>query len=451
LATLTTQRLFMVAQLRTAETRLFLIIWFGQFVSILGSALTRFALGVWVFQETGSTTNFALINVFIVLPAIFLSPLAGSLVDRYNRRTVMMAADIVAGFSTLLIVVLLFGNQLAIWHIYLATILNAAADVFQVPAYGAVTAQLVPKELLPRANGLVSLAESVSQIAAPVMGGFLIIVFGLWRVLAIDFLTFLFAIGTLMLIRVPDVIPDAKDTVEERSLRSDMISGWKFIRTRQALFALLIFNIVINIIAVSEMMVTPLVLSFSTEDALGWVLGIGGIGYLVGSLFMSGWGGPKRLIIGVVVFEAFIGLSTFTMGLRPSVVLIAAAVFLQSFMYPIMRGCNLTLWQRKVPNALQGRVIATRRMLIRVLLPVVFILAGQLIDNVFQPMMQPEGLLADSLGSLVGVGEGRGIALLMLITGSIHILTVIVALTYAPLRQIERDLPDGDSAVNRPL
>jgi hypothetical protein len=166
------------------------------------------------------------------------------------------------------------------------------------------------------------------------------------------------------------------------------------------------------------------------------------MGYLIGSLFMSIWGGPKRLIIGAIVFEIITGISTFTMGLRASAWLIALATFVQHFTYPIILGCTLTLWQRKVPNALQGRVLATRRMLIVLLLPVVFLLAGTFIDNVLEPTMQAEGVLANSIGLLIGVGDGRGIALMMLLTGSIHIVSVFFAITYRPLRRIESDLPE---------
>ena len=157
----------MLAQLRTPALRTFLIIWLGQFVSIIGSGLTGFALGVWIFQQTGRTTDFALIAAFFTLPGIFLAPIAGSLVDRYNRRTVMLVADTVAGCSTLLIALLLSRGGLTIWHIYLVTFLNSAANVFQFPAYAAATSQLVPKALLPRANGLVSLAPIHLRYCCP--------------------------------------------------------------------------------------------------------------------------------------------------------------------------------------------------------------------------------------------------------------------------------------------
>ena len=205
-----------------------------------------------------------------------------------------------------------------------------------------------------------------------------------------------------------------------------------------------------NIIALSEFLITPLVLSFSSEDALGLVLGMGGLGFLAGSLVMSTWGGAKRLVIGAILFECVAGLSTLTMGLRASVVWVAMAVFTLHFAYPVIEASNLSLWQRKVPNAMQGRVMATRQMLIWMLLPLSFLLAGPLVDNVLQPLMQPGGILAGNIGRVIGVGNGRGIALMMLVTGSINILAALMAYSYHPLRLIESDLPDGDTVQPKP-
>jgi MFS transporter, DHA3 family, macrolide efflux protein len=434
----------MLAQLRTPALRTFFIIWIGQFVSIVGSSLTRFALGVWVFQQTGRTTDFALIAAFFTLPAISLAPLAGSIVDRYNRRTVMIVADIAAGCSTILIAMLLSRNELVIWHIYLATFLNSAANVFQSPAYSAAMTQLVPKDLLPRANGLISLGQSISGIAAPVIAGFLVVQFGLWSVITVDLLTFIFAVGTLLFVQIPDVEPMKESTDSPRSIWHDTHIAWRFMRERRGLFALLIFNAAINVIAVSELLITPLVLSFSSEDALGFVLGMGGLGFFVGSLVMSVWGGSKRLIIGVVLFECLAGLSTFSMGLQASVIWIAMAVFSLHFAYPVLDASNNTLWQRKVPNAMQGRVMALRQMLMWLLIPLTFLLAGPLVDNVLQPMLTPDGVLANSIGRIIGVGQGRGIALMMIVTGSINIIAGLAAASYKPLWNIETELPDGD-------
>lgn len=423
---------------------LFPIIWLGQFVSIIGSGLTGFALGVTIFQQTGRTTDFILITAFTIVPGILLSPIAGTFIDRYNRRTIMLFADLVAGFSTLFIIAIISSNQLTIWHIYLVTAINASANAFQFPAYSALIAQIVPKQYLPRANGLVSLGESISGMGAPVIAGFIVGTFGLGVVLLIDVVTFLFAVGTLLFIRVPDVEGNEKQKSESINVWSDVKMGWSFIIQRQGLRALLLFTVVLGIIAIPELLLTPLVLSFASETALGFVLGAGGLGFLVGSLLITLSGGPKHLILGVVAIEFITGIATVVMAVKASIPLIAMAVFVHYFTFAVSATASTTIWQRKVPQALHGRVFTLQRMINWLALPIVLILAGPLVDNVFEPFMQSGSPLANQVGTVIGVGEGRGIALIMVISGSLNVLLAVVAISYRPLRQLETLLPDAD-------
>ena len=147
--------------------RTFMIIWSGQLVSTIGSGLTSFALGVWIYQETGSTTLFALNLLAYTLPNLLLSPIAGALADRWDRRLLMILSDTGAGISTLIIAILAFTQNLEIWHIYLATAFNAGFSTFQWPAYSAATTLLVPKNQLGRAGGMLQVGEAVSQLITP--------------------------------------------------------------------------------------------------------------------------------------------------------------------------------------------------------------------------------------------------------------------------------------------
>lgn len=423
----------------------FLIVWLGQFISIVGSGLTGFALGVTVFQETGRATDFILIEAFIVIPSILLAPIAGNIIDRYNRRTVMLASDLIAGISTLFVITLISINQLDIWHIYLVTAINASANTFQYPAYSALIAQVVPNSYLPRANGFVTLSVSVSAVGAPVIAGFLVATLGIEAVLLMDVISFVFAVTTLLLVRVPDVYDkNHASNQTNTSILGGLKIGWTFVRERPGLFAFLIFAILLNIIAIPELLVTPLVLSFATEENLGLVLGMGGIGYLLGSIIVSVWGGPKRLIIAAIGVEAITGLATISLGLRPSVEFVSIALFIQHLTFAISMPAVNTIWQRKVPKALHGRVFSLRRVIGWMALPVTLWLAGPLVDNILEPFMQSDHPLAYQIGTVIGNGDGRGIALMMLISGSLNTLLAIGALLYRPLRDIETSLPDED-------
>lgn len=432
----------MSASVVLKNQRTFLVVWLGQFISIIGSGLTGFALGVIVFQDTGNATDFILITAFQVIPTIILSPIAGSYIDRFNRRTIMLIADIVAGISTIIIVGFVLSGQLTLWHIYLVTAINASANTFQFPAFSALTAQIVDAKSLGRANGLVSLGESISGISAPIIAGVLVAMAGIEAVLLIDLLTFIFAVMTLLMIRVPDVAPVDSEKDKKRNIWDDMKISWRFIRDRRSLVALLLFAMILNIIAIPELLVTPLVLSFADENALGIVLGLGGLGFFLGSLLMSIWGCPKRLGLYAIGLELVAGLTTICMGLQTSATLIAIALFIQSFTFPITGASLLTIWQRKVPNHLLGRVLSTRRLLSWLALPVSLVLAGPLVDTVLEPFMQSDAYWAGQFGNIIGTGTGRGIALMMLFSGTLNMVLAIVGLLYQPLREIETVLPD---------
>ncbi len=182
---------------------IFLVVWFGQLISLIGTRLTAFALGIWVYQQTGSVTRFALITVFTALPGILMLPITGVLVDRWDRRKVMMLSDAGAGLCTTTVMVLLWSGQLQIWHVYVTMALSSAFDSFQWPSYAAATTLLVPKEHYGRAAGMLPLARSIAQTLAPFAGGVLLLTIGLPLILLIDVCTFLFAIGSLALIRIP--------------------------------------------------------------------------------------------------------------------------------------------------------------------------------------------------------------------------------------------------------
>jgi DHA3 family macrolide efflux protein-like MFS transporter len=226
--------------------RVFIIIWLGQLVSLVGSGLTSFALGLWVYQHTGSVTQFALIGLFTMLPSVALSPLAGALADRWDRRWVMILSDTGAGLSTLMMALLFFAGRIKVWHIYLAAGASAAFAAFQWPAYSAATTLLVSKENLGRANGMVQFGRAASEILAPVLAGVLVLTIQVRGVLLIDFATFLFAITTLLMVRFPRPEITAAGQASKGSLWREAAYGWTYIAARPGLLGLLIFFAAVN-------------------------------------------------------------------------------------------------------------------------------------------------------------------------------------------------------------
>jgi len=287
----------------TRGYRTFLIIWFGQLISLTGSGLTGFALGVWVFQKSGSATQFALISLFTALPGIVFSPIAGALVDRWDRRWAMILSDTGAGISTFIVALLFMANWLEVWHIYLLMAISSTFSAFQWPAYSAATTMLVPQEKLGKASGMVQMGQAVAQILSPVLAGALMGVVHITGVILIDFATFLFAVSTLLFVQIP--APRVTEEGEEGkgSLWKEAAFGWKYITKRHGLLALLLMFAVTNLVTgIVGVLFTPLVLSFTTPAMLGIILSIGGTGFLAGSLTMSVWGGPKTRVNGIYSF-----------------------------------------------------------------------------------------------------------------------------------------------------
>ena len=436
--------------------RTFLVIWFGQLISTLGSGLTGFALGVWIYQETGSATLFALNMLAVALPNLLVSPLAGALVDRWDRRWVMILSDTGAGLSTLAVLLLLLTNHLEIWHIYVISAISAAFSTFQWPAYSAATSTLVPKEQLGRAGGMVQIGEAISQIIAPAVAGALYVTTGLNGVVLIDFLTFGFAVGSLLLVRIPQPKVSAEGALSKGSLWKEATYGWKYITARPGLLGLLLVFAATNFFSgLMQPLLAPLVLDMTSADMLGYLGSVIGVGMLLGTLLMSAWGGPKRRVHGVLGFLMLGGVFTAMLGLKPSIPLMTVSGFLMMITFPIVNGSSQAIWQSKVALDVQGRVFSIRRMIAWSTTPLAFVLAGPLADRIFKPLLLDGGALAGSVGQVIGVGPGRGVGLMFIILGLCNVLVAAAGYLNPRVYHVEDDLPDAvrleDAEAEHPL
>ncbi len=416
--------------------RVFGVIWLGQMVSLIGTSLSGFALGVWVFQETGSITQFALVNCVILLPSVLVSPLVGALVDRWDRRRAMLISDVGAGLGTLIMAALIMTGHLRVWSAVLVVANGSIMGSLRGPAYSAAATQLVPPEHLGRAAGMVQLGGGIAQIVAPSLAGVLMMSIGLRGVLLIDLASFAFALLTLVVVRFPaPKLADTKALVS--SMRKDVTIGWSYIRGNHALAALMVFGAVSSFcVGTVEMLSTPLVLGFANATTLGVVLSVGGIGMLFGSLCMVAWGGPRRLVHGVLGFGLLQGLMAFVAGLRPSALLFGIGAFGFLFATPLIGGCNETIWMRTVPPEMQGRVFAARNMVVGATMSLTFLAVGPLAEHVFEPLLTAGGPLAASVGVALGTGPGRGIGLFYLVIGVLMVVLVGAGALYPPLSRV---------------
>jgi MFS family permease len=418
----------------------FTLVWLGQLVSVVGSGLTGFALGVWLYERTGSATQFALVGLFGVLPKILLSPLAGGIVDRWDRRVTMMVSDAGAGLCTLALVLLLASGQLEVWHIYLITGFSAAFSTLQWPAYAAATTLLVPREQLGRANGVIQFGRAAAEILAPSLAGVLVKSIQLEGVILVDLATFGFAVLTLLPLRFP--APQLAAHEHERgSFWREMTFGWRYISQRPGLVGLLSASAAINFLwGMVGALIVPMILGFTSSERLGLIISIAGTGMLAGSLAMSAWGGPKRRVLGVFGFEFISGLCFMLIGLRPVFWPTAVGAFFAHVTIAIVSGSNQAIWQSKVEPGVQGRVFAAQQMIARGASPLAYLLAGPLADRVFEPLLEVGGPLAGSIGGLLGTGPGRGIGLLFIVMGVFKMVVAAAGYAHPRVRLVEDEL-----------
>jgi len=424
--------------------RTFVIIWSGQVFSLLGSGLTAFALGVWVFQTTGSATRFALLTFSASLPGILMSPFAGVLVDRWDRRWSMILSDCVAGLTTALLIVLVGFDELRVWHLYGIIAINAAFSGLQQPAFSASVPLLVPKRHLGRAAGLAQAGVAGTRLLAPALAGALLAAIRLRGILFIDLATMSFAIATLLVVRIPRPPMTEAGSSSRGSFLQETLFGWTYIRKRRGLLALLILFAGTNFsTGMMFVLLTPLVLSFGSAKELGIVMSIGAGGFLTGSVVMSVWGGPKRRVNGIFCFLGMQAAILLLGGVRPSVPLVASAAFIYMFITPLTNGSSQVIWQSKVATDVMGRVFAIRRLVAASTLPLAYLLAGPLADFVFEPMLAVDGRLAGTVGTVIGVGPGRGIGLLYILLAFLIMLALALGYRSRSLRGVEKDLPDA--------
>jgi DHA3 family macrolide efflux protein-like MFS transporter len=427
----------------------FTLVWAGQLISVLASSMTQFALTIWAYERTGSATSLGIISTAFIVPLFLLSPVAGVMVDRHNRKMMMMVSDLAAVLATAGILMLTFLGRLEIWHLYIASAINGLGASFQWPAYSAAISTMVPKEHYSRANGMMSLVESGPAVLAPILAGLLLPLITLTGILSIDVITFVIAILVLVAVHVPQPIRTEEGQMVRGSILKEAAYGFRYIFARRGLLGLLTFFIVLNfIIGLSVSLFSPFILERTDQNSatLGVITSANAIGAVIGGLLIGLWGGFKRRMNSIFLGEFLTGLfllMVFGLGRSIPVWMIASII---GGIFPIFtNGASQAIWQSKVAPDVQGRVFAARRMIAWSVGPITPILAGLLADHVTEPAMRTQSWLAQTFGGLVGIGPGSGMALQFVMTGIAYMLAVLITYVFFPhVRNLEDELPDHD-------
>ncbi len=424
----------------------FTIVWVGQAFSLLSTSMTNFALTIWAFEVTGSATALALVGFFYITPLLIVSPIAGALVDRSNRKLMMMLSDIASGVATLGILILYLSGNLQVWHLYIAALISGTFQTFQWPAYSAALTLIVPKQHYARANALTDLAGNTSGIFAPLLAGALLGVIGLSGILIIDLVSLLIAIGALIIVYIPQPKATAEGAQGKGNIWKESIYGFRYILDRRSLLGLqLVFLFGNFFVTMGNTLLPPMVLARTMNNSLifGSVQTVGAIGGVVGGLAMGVWGGPKRRVHGVLAGWALSSiLGPVVLGLGRSLPVWAIGSFFSAFFVPIINSSNQAIWQSKVAPDVQGRVFATRRLIAWFVNPLATLIVGPAADFVMEPAMLSGGALAGPLGWLVGTGAGSGMALIIIFSGFGAALVGLGGYFVRTIRDVEDILPD---------
>ena len=431
----------------------FSIVWLGQIVSVLASGMTEFAFTIYMWQQTHSATAMGFVQVAYITPFLIMSPFAGVMVDRYNRKLMMMVSDIGGGLASLIALILFASGHLEFWHIYLISIVKGLGTTFQWPAYSAAITVMMPKEQYGRANGMMSLVEAGPGVVSPILAGALLPFIQITGILSFDVITFAFAILALIIVFIPQPPGSAEAHDAEGNMLRQAAFGFKYIFARPSLLGLQMVFFFSNLFAgVGQIVLAPMILARTNQSTLilGSVQSAASIGWVLGGIVMSIWGGFKKRAYGVL-FGWFISavFAEVIFSLGGGLPVWAAAVSLGGLFGPLINGSNQAIWQAKVAPDLQGRVFSARRLIAWFTNPISPIIGGTMADYLLEPAMKAQGSLwSRTFGSLFGTGAGSGMALLIFFCGLCILLVSVIGYTIPVIRDADEILPDHDALSN---
>jgi MFS family permease len=406
----------------------FLTVAAGQMISMVGTALTEYAIPLWTYLQTGSLARFTVFALVALLPGLIAAPLIGALVDRGDRRRALLASGIAAGtIQAVLLTRLVLTDDLGSVSLYLLLAALSVALSAQRLAYGSAVPQLIPKQYMGHANGVVQFTMGIARFLVPVFAVAMMAAFGLETLLVLDVLSYVAATVILLLVRFPTTLPWRP----REDLLTEVRHGFSYLWVRPGLRAMVGYFFVLNVLLGAVfVLISPLALSVGDLGDAGRIAMIAGIGATVGGATMALWGGPRhRRMTGMLLCTLCFAASCALTGLRPSLPIIAVGVIGMCLTMAVVDGIWMTVIHTKVPHRFHARVLAVNQAIAMSTQPLGFIVVAP---------------LAPSLGPLLGTSSSRGIGLLYLLCGLAIAVWTLAALRYNPLAHFDRDTPDAD-------
>ncbi len=393
--------------------RRFLTVWLGQTVSTIGTVLSGVGVAVYVFVETGSAAWLGVLAALSSVPYVLTAPLL-SLADRFTRRSTMIAADTFAVVGPAIAFVLALTGRLEIWHLAVAGFLGGVGNAFQWPASQAAVPALVAPEALGRANGLNQLGQAAGIVLGPVVATPLVAWWGIEAVLLVDLVTFVVAVAATLSVPFDDAAVDG-DVADDGTWTA--LFTWLRGAGRPFMTLLALSAVVNLLLAFFNVALLVVATDLGGTARAGFVLGAAGAAMVVGSVICGRRGvGDDR--IGTFARGIFLAGAGFVIAsIRPSFTLLIVGVVVALGSVPALNAASSTLYHERVPASMHGRMFGLRTAIGRSLEPVGAVVAGVLVAHVATPAMSDGGLLAGSVGAVMGVGPGRGAALTLAVIG----------------------------------
>lgn len=404
-----------------SDYKKFLLIWSGQLVSAVGSGLTSFGLGVYVFQKTGSAASMALVTLLAFLPVLLLSAPAGVLADRYDRRLLMMAGDGLSALGLVYILICMLSGEAKLYQICLGVFISSVFSSLLEPSYRATVTDLLTKEEYSRASGMVSIAGSARYLFSPLIAGLLLTVSDVKLLLIIDISTFFLTVFCTALVRktINTQEPERTDSFME-SFRA----GWNAITEKRGVLIIIIVSSVMTcFMGAMQILAEPMILDFQTSRVLGITETVCACGMLASSIII-GARGLKRNFTGILSLSlAMAGLAMIGFGLRENIVLIGCFGFMFFFMLPFANNCLDYLARTNIDADKQGRAWG----LISFLSQIGYVVA-----------YGTAGLMADGIAAVRNTGVGRGAAFVIMLSGVMLAAVAIALYQFRDVRDLER-------------
>ena len=407
------------------EMKSFLLLWSSQALSSLGTAITEYALIVWIYSQEGTASSITLLTLCTFTPTILFRFLAGAIADRWDKKRIMLITDLFAACGTVSIYLLYSFSALQVWHLYLINVLLSFMNAFQGPAAFVATSLLVPKEHYAKAGGLQGISGSAVSVLAPALGAGLLAFGGLKTVLICDLCSFFIAfIVLLFFIQIPKIERDEKE--QKESFRKTCTEGFRFLHTHTVILRLILFMTCVNFLAKmsNDGLLSPFVLARTgdNQQVLGVVQSSVSLGVLAGSVIVTRMKPVKNRLKLIFLSTAFVFSGNIFLGLSQYPAVWCAAS-LGSYAMAAIMNANLTVFMREqVPLEMQGRVFSAEDTLKNCAIPLGLFVGGLLADHIFGSLLTIESPLQKWLMPVFGEGKGAGIALQFLIVGVLGIV-----------------------------